>query len=37
LVQTIPILYSSFEVETEMTIRILDYGLRITEYSQNTY
>ena len=28
LVQNIPILSSSFEVETEMTIRILDYGLK---------
>ncbi len=31
LVQSIPILSSGFEVETEMTIRILDYGFRIKE------
>ena len=31
LVQSIPILSSGFEVETEMTIRILDYGFRIEE------
>ncbi|MAW05799.1 MAG: glycosyl transferase [Deltaproteobacteria bacterium] len=31
LVQSIPILSSGFEVETEMTIRVLDYGLRIEE------
>ena len=33
LVQSIPILSSGFEVETEMTIRILDYGFRIEEIS----
>ena len=31
LVQSIPILSSGFEVDTEMTIRILDYGFRIKE------
>ena len=31
LVQSIPILSTGFEVETEMTIRILDYGFRIEE------
>ena len=31
LVQSIPILSSGFEVETEITIRILDYGFRIKE------
>ena len=31
LVQSIPILSSGFEVETEMTIRILDYGFLIKE------
>jgi len=31
LVQSIPILSSGFEVETELTIRILDYGFRIKE------
>lgn len=31
LLQSIPILSSGFEVETEMTIRILDYGFRIKE------
>ncbi|MBC8258345.1 MAG: glycosyltransferase [SAR324 cluster bacterium] len=31
LVKTIPILSSGFEVETEMTIRIMDYGFRIEE------
>ena len=31
VVQCIPILSSGFEVETEMTIRILDYGFRIEE------
>jgi glycosyltransferase involved in cell wall biosynthesis len=31
LVQSIPILSSGFEVETEMTIRVLDYGFRIKE------
>ena len=33
LVKTIPIFSSGFEVETEMTIRILDYGFRIKEVS----
>lgn len=33
LVKTIPIFSSGFEVETEMTIRVLDYGFRIKEVS----
>ena len=31
LVKSIPILSSGFEVETELTIRVLDYGFRIEE------
>ncbi len=31
LVESIPIFSSGFEVETEMTIRVLDYGFRIAE------
>ena len=31
LVDTVPIFSSGFEVETEMTIRVLDYGFRIEE------
>ena len=31
LVETIPIFSSGFEVETEMTIRVLDFGFRIEE------
>ena len=33
LVQTIPILSSGFEVETEMTIRILDYRFRLKKFN----
>lgn len=31
LVKTVPVLSSGFEVETEMTIRVLDYGFSIAE------
>ena len=31
LVETVPIFSTGFEVETEMTIRVLDYGFRIEE------
>ena len=31
LVESVPILSSGFEVETEMTIRVLDYGFKIAE------
>ena len=31
IVETVPILSSGFEVETEMTIRVLDFGFRIEE------
>ncbi len=31
LVKTVPVLSSGFEVETEMTIRVLDYGFAIAE------
>ncbi len=37
LVQSVPIFSSGFEVETEITIRTMDYGFRITEVPVRLY